>query len=134
MGPPSAIIFLVAIIASAWIGGVGPGLLTSVTLHIAHGYLFIDPPGLWESNIASLVSTGGYYVVGIIVGVLSQKRASALARARAEHTDAVAQRERLRATLGCIADGVIVTNTRPLASWSAGCLEIASRPQSRPYY
>jgi K+-sensing histidine kinase KdpD len=122
MGPPSAIIFLVAIIASALIGGVGPGLLTSVTLHIAHGYLFIDP------------STGGYYVVGIIVGVLSQKRASALARARAEHTDAVAQRERLRATLGCIADGVIVTNTRPLASWSAGCLEIASRPQSRPYY
>ncbi|MBA4106142.1 MAG: hypothetical protein C0485_10310 [Pirellula sp.] len=110
MGQQSAIIFLAAIIISAWMGGVGPALLSLAVLHVAHGYWFSVPPGLWQYNLAWFISTGGYYLVGIIVGVLSQKHAAATARERAQQSESIAQREQLRATLACIADGVIVTN------------------------
>jgi PAS domain S-box-containing protein len=110
MGHQSVVLFMGAILVGAWFGGVGPALLCLVLLHLVHGYWFQTPKRLWEPNISSIVATSGYYVVGITVGVLSQMRTSALRRACIQQMEAASQREQLRTTLSCMADGVIVTD------------------------
>lgn len=110
MGKHSFFIFVMAILASAWRGGIGPAILSLVALHVIHGYYFEEPRGLIQPTTASIVTTIGYYVIGITAGALSQLRASALRRAQAEHRQASAQREQLLATLSCMADGVLVTD------------------------
>jgi PAS domain S-box-containing protein len=110
MGHQSVAFFMGAILLGAWFGGVGPALLCLVLLHVVHGYWFEDPPGLWQPTMSSIVTTIGWYAVGVTAGLLSQRRASALLRAQAEHLEAISQREHLRATLSCIADGVLVTD------------------------
>jgi PAS domain S-box-containing protein len=108
IGHTSVSIFMAAILAAAWFGGVGPAILSLVMLHFVHGSLYeaVEP----QLSISGMVSAGGYYVVGITVGVLSQKYRSARARVQREQLEAVVQREHLRATLSCMADGVIVTD------------------------
>jgi PAS domain S-box-containing protein len=110
MGNQSVAFFMVAILLAAWFGGVGPVLLSLVLLHIVHAYWFENPPGLWQPNLQSIVTTIGWYGVGITAGVLSQLRRSALDRARNQQLEAISQREQLRITLSCMADGVIVTD------------------------
>jgi PAS domain S-box-containing protein len=110
MGNQSVAFFMAAILMAAWFGGVGPALMCMVLLHIVHAYWFENPPGLWQPNMQSIVTTVGWYGVGITAGVLSQLRRSALHRARNQQLEAVSQREQLRITLSCMADGVIVTD------------------------
>lgn len=110
MGKHSFFIFVMAILASAWRGGIGPAILSLVALHVIHGYYFEEPRGLIAPTTASIVTTVGYYIIGITAGALSQLRAAALRRAQAEHRQASAQREQLLATLSCMADGVLVTD------------------------
>ena len=110
MGQQSVALFLAAILISAWLGGVGPALLSVALLHIVHAYWFIDPRGLWRPDLAANVTTAAYYLMAFIVGALSQMRTSAQQRAREEHLEAVLQRENLDTTLSCMADGVLVTD------------------------
>jgi PAS domain S-box-containing protein len=110
MGQQGIAVFLAAILVSAWIGGVGPALLSVVLLHVIHGYWFSDPTGLWQPNMASIISIAAYYLVAITVGLLSQKRTAAQRREREQQFEAISQREHLRATLSCMADGVLVTD------------------------
>jgi PAS domain S-box-containing protein len=110
MGQQSVVAFFVAIIGAGWFGGVGPALATMALLHVVHGYFFYPYGGLIEPKMSSVVSLIGYYVVGITVGFLSQKRRAALSRAREQQREASRQREHLRTTLACMADGVLVTD------------------------
>ncbi|MCC6494118.1 MAG: DUF4118 domain-containing protein, partial [Pirellulales bacterium] len=137
MGSQSVVVFLGAIILGAWLGGVGPALLCSLTLHVAHGRWFRDPPLLWDPDFNEVVSTLAYYVVGVTVGALSELRTAAQRRARDEHEQAVAQREQLHITLSCMADGVLVvdsqgriTQLNPAAADMVGCdlAEASGRP------
>lgn len=106
-----AAIILGSVLIAAWFGGVGPGLIALVIMHIAHVRWFSDPPKpLWEPDLASMFSTGAYYLVTFMVGMLSDMRSAAQRRAHQQQQEAVSQREHLRATLTCIADGVIVTD------------------------
>ena len=110
MGQQSVTVFLAAVLVSDRIGGVGPALMSLLILHVVHGYWFSTPKGLWQPNLASIVSITAYYLVAIIVGVLSQTRAAAQRRAREQQLEAVSQREHFRTTLTCMADGVLVTD------------------------
>jgi PAS domain S-box-containing protein len=110
MGQQSFAIFLGTVLVAAWIGGVGPALTALVLLHIAHAYWFQTPTGLWQPTMASVVTTSAYYLVGIMVGFLSQTRAAALQRARDQRHEAISQREQLHTTLSCMADGVLVAD------------------------
>jgi PAS domain S-box-containing protein len=112
MGHPSVAIFMGAILAGAWMGGVGPALFCLVLLHLVHGYWFQTPRGLYEPNLPFFVSLIAWYAIGITVGILSQMRASALRRAQDQQLEAVSQREQLRSTLLCMADGVLVTDVK----------------------
>jgi PAS domain S-box-containing protein len=110
MGHPSVATFMAAILLGAWFGGVGPAIFCLVVLHVAHGYWFQNPKGLFEPNVASFVTIAGWYAVGITVGVLSRMRTQAQCRARAQQLEAISQREQLRSTLSCMADGVLVAD------------------------
>jgi PAS domain S-box-containing protein len=110
IGAQSIVAFLAGILASAWFGGVGPAILSLVLLHVVHAYWFNEPRGLIHPNAASIVTTIGYYAVGILVGVMSQKRSAAQRKAREQQQEAVSQREHMRTTLACMADGVIVSD------------------------
>jgi PAS domain S-box-containing protein len=110
MGPQSVAVYLAAMLVSAWVGGVGPALLCVVLLHIVHAYWYANPKGFLQPNLPSIVSTAAYYLVAIVVGLLSQKRTAAQRRAREQQQEAVSQREHLRTTLSCMADGVLVTD------------------------
>jgi PAS domain S-box-containing protein len=110
MGHPSVAVFMAAILMGAWVGGVGPAILCLVVLHVAHGYWFQTPKGLFEPTIASIVTTAGWYAVGITVGILSQMRSAAQRRADTQRLEAISQREHLRTTLSCMADGVLVAD------------------------
>jgi PAS domain S-box-containing protein len=110
IGQQSVAVFLAAILTSAWIGGVGPALLSVVLLHIVHGYWYMVPKGLWQPDLATNVSTAAYYLIAITVGALSQTRTLAQRRAREQQQEASSQRDHLRTTLSCMADGVLVTD------------------------
>ncbi len=110
IGAQSVIFFLAAIILSAWVGGVGPALASLVALHAVHAYWYLDPPGLLNADTATIVSTAGYYFVGIAIGVLSQKRMAAQRREAQQQIETTAQREQFRITLSCMAEGVLVTD------------------------
>lgn len=110
LGHPSVAVFMAAILVGAWVGGIGPALVCLVLLHIVHGYWFQNPPGLFEPTIASVVTTTGWYAVGITVGILSQKRTAAQRRERDQQLEALSQREQLRAILACMAESVVVTD------------------------
>jgi PAS domain S-box-containing protein len=110
MEQQSIAVFLAAILICAWVGGIGPALLSVFLLHVVHGYGFSDPKRLFQPNMASYVSVTAYYLVAIIVGALSQKRAAAQRREREQQQEAISQREQLRTTLSCMADGVLVTD------------------------
>jgi PAS domain S-box-containing protein len=112
MGQQSVVVFLAAVLINAWVGGIGPALLTLLLLHLTHGYWFSDPKGLIQPKMASVVSTAAYYFVGIMVGLLSQLRSAAQRRAHEKQREADSQREQLHATLLCMADGVIVTDVQ----------------------
>ena len=106
-----AAIILGSVLVTAWLGGVGPGLLALIILHVAHVRWFSDPPKpLWEPDLASIISISAYYLVTFMVGMLSDMRSAAQRRAQEQQREAVSQREHFRATLTCIADGVIVTD------------------------
>jgi PAS domain S-box-containing protein len=111
MGESGFAILFAAVLISAWMGGVGPGLMTLAIMHVIDAYWFHTPSrALVEPNITSIVTVSVYYLVVATVGVLSQMRRSAQRREMDQQYEAVSQRERLRATLTCLADGVLVTD------------------------
>jgi PAS domain S-box-containing protein len=117
LGPVSeqvgAAIVLGSVLIAAWFGGLGPGLVALVLMHVAHVRWFSDPPRpMWGPDLASTLSTGAYYLVTCMIGMLSDMRSAAQRRASEQQQEAVSQRENLRATLTCIADGVIVTDVK----------------------
>jgi PAS domain S-box-containing protein len=104
-------ILFAAVLISAWVGGVGPGLISLAIMHVLDAYWFHTPSrALVEPNVTSVVTVSTYYLVVATVGVLSQMRRSAQRRELEQQREAVSQRERLRATLTCLGDGVLVTD------------------------
>ncbi len=89
----------------------GPGLLSLVIAHVIDAYWFhTSSRRLVEPNITSIVTVSVYYLVVGTFGVLSQMRRSAQRRELEQQREAASQRERLRAILKCMADGVLVTD------------------------
>ena len=97
------VIFLAAILAGAWLGGIGPALLFQTFLLFAQATLFAaERPG--EGFTArALVGVGAYYLVGIVVGWLSETRGRAFRRISQ-------QDDELRATIAVMGDGLFVVD------------------------
>jgi PAS domain S-box-containing protein len=91
---------------------VGPGLLGQALILIAQGLWFTsatDARRAW--SVEEIVGLAAFFSVGGMVGALSEAWQGERRRAKAEAEDAIRQREQLRATIGCVADGVLVTDS-----------------------
>jgi PAS domain S-box-containing protein len=93
-----------AVMVSAWLGGLWPGVLTTVITAIAAEYFWVEPAGSWK--VADTSEILGLLVFLAVGGIIS-----ALNEAWRRGTDAVAEsEERLSVTLGSIGDAVIATD------------------------
>ena len=66
--------YYVAIMFTAWYGGLGPSLVALIFGAVLADYYFVEPRGtlLSNNNLEQLVSLGLYFVVGIVVTLLSE--------------------------------------------------------------
>jgi PAS domain S-box-containing protein len=117
LGPQSGVLFWVAIVACAWIGGLVSSLIGQTLIWAAQWYWFTHPTMPWRPTLAELLFIAIYYLFGGLIGVASDLRRRALERERKQQAEAISQREQLRATLSCMVDGVLVTDAR-------GCLTL----------
>src|SRR5256885_12886295 len=97
-------LFYLAVAFSAWLGGLGPGLLATGLSALTVAYFFLPSAGTLDIGISGLIQTSLFVLVSTIISLLAgqQKRTEESMR----H-----QRESLRATLASIGDAVIVTDT-----------------------
>ena len=91
---------------SAWLGGLGPGLLSTLLSSVAAAYLWLVP-----ARALGVASPGGLVGLLIFWGVCFAISSMHEASRRAMNSLAAAE-ERLRATLVGIGDGVIATDER----------------------
>jgi PAS domain S-box-containing protein len=99
-----------AIVASAWLGGLGPGLLTTAIAAVSAVYLWIGPPHSWQvSDWGEWIGLFVFLAIGVVISVLNEAwRRGTTALAESE--------ERLTVTLGSIGDGVITTDASALVT------------------
>jgi PAS domain S-box-containing protein len=129
IGQAAFAILLIGILAAAWVGGIGPGLLSQGLILIAEGLWFAPATDVRRSwSAEEIFGIVVFFSIGGVVGALSEAWQAAKGRAKAEAEDAIRQREQLRATIGCVADGVLVTDSEgrvtlmnPVAERMTGC-------------
>ncbi|HEY7285376.1 MAG TPA: PAS domain S-box protein [Vicinamibacterales bacterium] len=114
-----------AVMISAWIGGLGTGLVTTATCLLAADYLWLSPVYSFRaSSAAEMLGLALFGIIGVAVSVLQESwRRNAVAVAQSQ--------ERLDVTLASIGDAVIVTDAedritmlntvaQTLTGWTAG--------------
>src|SRR6476659_7488838 len=110
-GRQAGVLFWIAILVCPWIGGLIPSLIGQTLIWAAQWYWFTPASTVpWRPSLSELLFIVMYYLLGSTIGVASDLRRRAQARAREQQAEAVSQREQLRATLSCMADGVLVTD------------------------
>jgi PAS domain S-box-containing protein len=99
-------LFLAAVMFSAWYGGLGPGLVTTLLTTLASAYYFLANRTLFAIDVQdTLVRLVVFAVAALLISSLNE------ARRRAEAT-LQEQRERFAVTLASIGDAVIATDMR----------------------
>jgi PAS domain S-box-containing protein len=95
-----------AIMLSAWLGGLGPGIVTTVITAAAAAYFWVEPArSLAMTDRGEWLGMGVFLAIGVVISALNEAwRRGAEALAESE--------ERLRVTLGSIGDAVIATDDR----------------------
>ncbi|MGH8496395.1 MAG: PAS domain-containing sensor histidine kinase [Gammaproteobacteria bacterium] len=78
-------LFIVAVVAAAWVGGLGPGLSATALGGLAGTYWLIVPEGSFEiAAVSDRVRLGLYVLSGIAISALVHARRRALHEARLE--------------------------------------------------
>src|SRR6266545_3804786 len=95
--------FYVAVVFSAWYGGIGPALLTTIIGGLSVEFYFIPLLGPGNLNVTELLMLGTFALVGLMVSTLTDQRRRL---AKTSHD----QHEQLRITLASIGDAVIATD------------------------
>lgn len=101
---------LAAILVAAWVGGLEASLLAQTLVLCAESLWFHESTEPWRPSLRGAISMAAFYAVGSTVALLSEAVHAAQRRAQAQRNEAASQRERLRATLDCMGDGVLVTD------------------------
>ena len=80
--------YFVAIMLTAWYGGLGPSLVALVSGALLAGYLFVEPRGsLLIYDLEHQVSLGLYLFVGVVVALLSESLHASRRRTEAAHAE-----------------------------------------------
>jgi PAS domain S-box-containing protein len=142
LGKQAGLFFWAAILICPWIGGLLPSLIGQTMIWAAQWYWFTPPPTTpWRPTLAELLFIAIYYLFGSTIGVASDLRRKAQQRASAQQAEANSQREQLRATLSCMADGVLVTDAQgrltlmnPAAEVTIGWTMVETRGKRLPEF
>lgn len=110
LGRSGFAVFLTGMLVCAWVGGLGPSLICQTLLLLAQAWWFAPPGRPEPMTLQGVVSMLAFYSVGGIVALLSEASQRSYSRLIEQKHEALSEREKLRATLGCIGDGVIVTD------------------------
>src|SRR5215475_12939702 len=79
------VLFSLAVTASAWYGGLGPGLVATLASGLLGDYFFIEPLHtfrLSSHNLAEQVELYLFYVTGIAISLMSHERFSSREKLR----------------------------------------------------
>jgi PAS domain S-box-containing protein len=95
--------FYAAVALSAWLGGLGPGLLATILSSLIADYYLVTPTPALALDPLSLVQVGLFAAVSIFISVLGYSR-------KRSQDYVGEQREWLRTTLASIGDAVIATD------------------------
>ncbi len=97
-------LFLLAVMISAWHGGLGPGLLATTLSALASISVQQPPSPLSALTVSSAIRLVVFLVVAVVISALSEAR-------RRSESFAQAEQERYAVILNSIGDAVIVTDT-----------------------
>lgn len=99
------ITFFPAMMVSAWLGGFGPGITTTLLCAVAAAYFWLPPDALAVGDAGDLVALLIFVAVGGVISGLNEawhRMAAAVAESE----------KRLKVTLASIGDAVIATDPR----------------------
>ena len=103
--------FYIALIVSAWFGGLGPSLMALALGSLSALVLFMPRPGSpWRHTAADLLGTALYVVVGSVLVAYSHAHRTALSRLERAEASERRHRRRAETTLASIGDAVITTD------------------------
>lgn len=112
VGTTLYLIFVPAVLGSAWYGGFGPGLLATGLSVAALAYWFLPPEGLAVGGTTDIASIVLFTVIGAALAWLNDL----LRQAEGAHRDAAelatGRAERLDAIINTTVDGIIVIDSR----------------------
>jgi two-component system sensor kinase FixL len=104
--------FYPAIVAAAWIGGFGPGLLATALSSLAAMAWLLPPDGLAVSDAGDQLSLAIFAATGALIAWLHHRVQRAEAARHTAAAESSARLERLDAILNTSADGIIVIDAR----------------------
>ncbi len=95
-----------AIMVSAWVGGLWPGIITTFLTGVAAEYLWIEPRYSWRvANLSELLAIATFAIVGLLISALNEAwRRGTVALSESE--------EGLNVTLTSIGDAVIAADNQ----------------------
>jgi PAS domain S-box-containing protein len=109
-------LFWLAVIGSAWYGGFGPGVVTSLVSGLLVNYFFLPPINTFNVEPQGLFSLVGFVAAGVVISWSQEARLRAQGSLRQ-------QEEWLRVTLASIGDGVIATDDKGQVNFINGVAE-----------
>ncbi len=84
MRPTPTQLFFVAVMVSAWYGGLGPGLLATALSTLAVNYFFIEPHfSLNVTNLGTIVQLAVFTMAALLISGLNESRRTSLRQAKA---------------------------------------------------
>jgi PAS domain S-box-containing protein len=108
--------FFPAIMASAWFGGLGPGLLATASSALLADYLYFAPPGAFSVTPLDLLQIALFLAVGSVISGLSEGLHAARRRVEADR----GERERLAGSLQESEERFQITaDSAPVLIWMA---------------
>ncbi len=89
--PNTALLFIAAVACSAWMGGLGPGLLATVLSGLGFSYFYLPPLFSFAvETTTGLARLGEFAAVGVLISALHEVRRRAQERAEAASAEAQA--------------------------------------------
>ncbi|MBF2005254.1 MAG: PAS domain S-box protein [Chlorogloeopsis fritschii C42_A2020_084] len=114
--PAPTSLFFMAVMVTAWYGGLRPGLVATILSALAINYYFVEPyHSLTIADLGSVVRVGVYVTAALLISGLNESRRIALHReqklravSETAQSEAQAAKERLETVLSSIDDGFYV--------------------------